>query len=274
MDKNHRSKITRAWTVLLGTVVIALGTAGVAQAQAILYGAAHTGSPEGAASTLYTIDPATGAKTAVGAIGFDACSGMDFHPTTGILYATCIRSVPDPTHVLITIDPVTGTGTEVGPTGVVGLGFGFTTMSDISFRNSGDHTLYAYLVDPDFINGPDGVGTINITTGAATALGLSNSGHFGNGIAFSPADLLFHAATVTVGGADGVLSTLNQNTGAATIVTALSFPDCGTGGGSHASTPWIVSPGRRTCSGRSTLGVRASVQTVWSRSIPQRAWSP
>lgn len=190
-----------------------LAMAGMAQAQAILYGAAHTGGP-GGASTLYTIDPATGTLTAVGPIGFNACSGMDVHPATGILYATCFRPV-DGTHVLITIDPATGAGTEVGPTGVEGLGFG-NTVSDISFRNS-DHTVYAYL-EPG-----NGVGTIDISAGAATALGPSSSGGCcGNGIAFSPADTLFHAT-------NDILETLEQTTGVATFVTVLSLPVCGTG---------------------------------------------
>lgn len=228
MDNNRQSKITRAWMALVGTAVIALGTAGVAQA--ILYGAAHTGGKFGA-STLYTIDPAKGTATPVGPIGFDACSGMDFHPATAILYATCFRPAtgPDPgPHVLITIDPVTGAGTEVGLTGVEVLPSGLT-VSDISFRNS-DHAMYAYLKPGD------GVGTIKITTGAATELGSSGSVGSGNGIAFSPADRLFHAT-------EGPLNTLDQKTGAATFVATLSFPVCSGGGFSPRVNAMDFQPG-------------------------------
>lgn len=208
MDKNRQLKITRAWMALVATAVIALGTSGLAQAQAILYGAAHTGGQPGA-STLYRID-LDGTATAVGPIGFNACSGMDFHPTTGILYATCFRPGTVRT-VFIKINPDTGVGTEVNP---AALGFQFP-VTDISFRNS-DQALYAYF------GSVNSVGTIDIMTGEATALGPSGGVFAGNGIAFSPSDVLFHAT-------EGPLSTLNQTNGAATFVTGLSFQACGSG---------------------------------------------
>lgn len=221
MDRNHQSKSARVWTTLVATAVIIMGTSGVAKAQAVLYGAAHTGGQAGM-STLYTINPETGVATPVGPISFNVCSGMDFHPATGILYAACFRPGTVRT-VLITIDPDTGVGTEVNPTGS-GIS---ASVSDISFRNS-DQTLYSYF-GPNSSSNPNSVGTIDIMTGLVTVLPESPGEFGGNGIAFSPTDdVLFHAGT----GADGVLNSLDPNPdtgGAAMLVAPLTFPDCGTG---------------------------------------------
>ena len=81
----------------------------------VLYGASYAG-PDGLA-TLHVIDAGTGAATAIGLIGFERVSGMDFGPD-GVLYATAERADGSDTPVLITIDPVTGAGTEVGPIGI------------------------------------------------------------------------------------------------------------------------------------------------------------
>jgi len=170
-----------------------------------LFGVSFNG-PSGP-STLYSIDHNTGAATAVGPVGFNAVSAMDFD-STGTLYAVGRR--PSSTvSVLITINTVTGAGTEVGPTGVENLGFG-DSISDISFRNS-DGALYAYL------EAGDGLGTINKLTGATTALGRTNTSCCGNGIAFSPADVLYHSN-------DHSLHTLNQVTGVVTFVASMGFP--------------------------------------------------
>jgi hypothetical protein len=172
---------------------------------------------------------------------------MDYD-TQGTLYATCERSDGSDTHVLITIDPCTGAGTEVGPTGVEMLGFG-DTMSDISFRNS-DGALYAYL------EASDGVGTVDPLTGAATALGPSNSGSCcGNGIAFSPGDVLYHAT-------DDPFNQINQTTGRATFVANLSFP------------AWTSSQGRVFCLHHSMMDGHPSMRTISRLLTQQQATSP
>jgi parallel beta-helix repeat protein len=169
----------------------------------ILYGTAHA-DPEGS-STLYAIDPTTGRAIRVGPIGFQRVSGMDAD-AAGTLYATG-SSARTGEHVLLTIDPVTGVGTAVGPTGVEGLGF--DTVTDLSFR-SGDNRLYAYF-------GPgDTVGTLDLATGRATALGSSGVFCCGNGIAFSPNDLLFHAN-------DHAFHLLNQEGDMAIALANLTF---------------------------------------------------
>ena len=66
---------------------------------------------------LYTVDPVSGATTLIGATGFSHVTGIDFDPTTGILYGVVSDLFNSGTAELITIDPSTGVGTVVGPTG-------------------------------------------------------------------------------------------------------------------------------------------------------------
>ena len=191
-------------TFIISTVLV-----DVAHSQT-LFGLAHVG-PNGP-STLYTINPATGAATLVGPVGFERCSGMDFN-SSGTLFATCERSNGSDIHVLIIINTSSGAGTEVGPTGVESLPGpfpGFDTASDISFRSDG--TLFAYTFPGD------GLVTINLATGAMTQLGFPSGipTGAGYGLSFSPGDTLFSAVS-------DILSTLNQVTSVATFVTNLFY---------------------------------------------------
>jgi hypothetical protein len=193
----------------LGWVVVAatLGWAGAAGAVPVLYGAAYSG-PDGLA-TFYSVDATSGAATAIGAIGFERVSGMDFHPGTGVLYAVAERGDGSDVPVLITIDVASGAGTEIATLNGGAAHFFGDAYSDVSFRADG--TLYTYL-DPN-----DGLGTIDIGTGALTQLGFTNVGCCGNGIAFSSGGVLFHAN-------DTAVNTLDQTTAAAAQVALLGFP--------------------------------------------------
>ena len=73
----------RCYSVLLATAML-FGISLPAGAGPILYGV--TGSSF-TSSSLYTIDPTTGATTLIGATGFSHFTGLDFDPTSGILYA-------------------------------------------------------------------------------------------------------------------------------------------------------------------------------------------
>lgn len=184
-----------------------LGLSGGADAVPVLYGAAYSG-PDGL-STFYSLDATTGGATAIGAIGFERVSGMDFDPTTGVLYAVAERSDGSNVPVLITINLATGAGTEVATlNGGAPHSFG-DTYTDISFRSDG--ALYAYL-EPG-----DGLGTLDPGTGALTELGFTGVGCCGNGIAFSGSDALLHANDVE-------LSELDQNTAVASYLATLGFP--------------------------------------------------
>jgi len=188
-----------ALAMVVTMMLAALPVAPASAQGPILYGAAHQG-PDGPC-TLYSISTTSGVATPIGPIGFERVGGMDF-AADGTLYATAERADGTDTPVLITIAIVTGAGTEVGPTGMTGA------IGDISFRSDG--VLFAF----DAMGANHQLYTVDTTTGAAAlvgATGLSFSG--GNGIAFSPADVLYHSNRENV-------HTLNQATGAATVLGA------------------------------------------------------
>ncbi len=221
-------------------VEIFTNTSDVKQLQ--LFGVAHIGND--GESTLYRIDTATGVATPIGSgIGFERVSGLDFHPRTGVLYATGERSDGSNTHVLITVDWKTGVGSEVGPTGVesfLGIFQGRNTFTDISFRPS-DGTLFAFSV-PGV-----GLATVDLSTGAATQIAFESvqgelgfQANDGSALAFSPSGTLFHAAgeqpdgatcsgspPLGGGGAPGcpdLLHIVDPATSIATIAQELLFP--------------------------------------------------
>jgi len=181
-----------------------------------------TSPPVAGDSVFYRIDPTTGAATPIGPVGSSRVSGIAFHPTTGVLYGVGFDGL---THVLLTIDKATGAGTTIGPTNV-STAAGCRTVSDISFRADG--TLYAYAEPCDTL------GVIDTSTGAFTLLGVTGQENFGNGIAFSPGDVLLHAGGETINGPFGVepghVDTLDQTTGAVTPGARLTFPATCTGG--------------------------------------------
>jgi len=191
----------------LAVLVVGLALAGSASAVPVLYGTAYNG-PDGL-STFYSVDATTGAATAIGAIGFERVGAMDFHPGTGVLYAVGERNDGFDTPVLITINLTTGSGTEVATlNGGAAHSFG-DAYTDISFRSDG--TLYAYL------DAGDGLGTIDVVTGALNELGFTGVSGAGNGIAYSSGNVLHHANEVA-------LHSLDQFTGAASQIAALTYP--------------------------------------------------
>ena len=132
------------------------------------------------ASTLYELDPATGAVLAtIGPTGFSGVSALDFDPTTGILYGIVVSWGPGPaSSLLIQIDPETGVGTPIGTTS--GASF-----FDISFDSSG--TLYAW----NWGWGGDALYTVDLTTGAGAKVGDCGCLTVEPGIAFDSSDTLY-----------------------------------------------------------------------------------
>ena len=174
-----------------------------AYATPTIFGLAHTG-PTGP-STLYSIDSVTGVGTPIGPTGFLRCSGMDTD-AFGTVFATCTRT--DSTPVLVTIDTLTGAATEVGTTGIN------PNISDINFRG-GDDALFAF----DAIFTDHTLYTLSTASGAATLVGstgLVSDG--GNGIAFSPSDILHHIAR------DTGFHTLDQTFGTASAGASMIYP--------------------------------------------------
>jgi hypothetical protein len=184
-----------------------VGAITTASANPIIYGSAYNGqvSP---ASTLYSISPTNGVATPIGPIGFNHVGAIDFGPN-GVLYGTGITT--GGTNVLLRINTATGAGTVVGPTGLGAMDW----FQDISFRPS-DGTLFGLTGGLLY--------TLNITTGAATLVG--NTGQFasseGNGLAFSPTNILYHEENFFPGGTPQSLYTVNQSTAALTFVENLN----------------------------------------------------
>ena len=181
------------------TILLVLLGAGAASAQTI-YGSAYSGS--GGLATLYLISPTTGAATLIVPIGpsFPQVGALAFGPD-GKLYGVGFTGE---TSVLLTINTTTGAGTLVGDTGIS------DHFQDIAFRPS-DGTLFGYAAGNIY--------TIN-TTGVATPVGPTGQVPppfpDGDALAFSATNVLYTANEIT-------LDSINQSTGAAALVVALSY---------------------------------------------------
>ena len=158
---------------------------------------------------LVTINPATGAGTIVGPLGFPNVQGLAFDPNTNTLYG-----FDTVTLQLITINPATGAGTVVGPLGIAGA---FVTA--IAF-DPNTNTLYG------FNNTTNQLITINTNTGAGAVVGaaLGIGGAVISGLTFDAnANILYGSDTgnfnlVTIATATGVGAVVGAFGAAATVV--------------------------------------------------------
>ena len=183
-------------------------------AQAQVYGVSLNGfnSSNPGTSSLYTIDPVSGAGTYVGdidnvATGY-AVNAIAIDPTSGIMYAST-TSWSGPFNGLLTLNMATGEATEVGPFGA------FTSILGLTFDSSGQ--LWGWH-DPS----ADDAVRIDKATGAATTVGNSGVGTGQQVMAFDSADTLIMVQGTQV-------YTIDQVTGAAVLTSSLSF-DPGSGG--------------------------------------------
>jgi hypothetical protein len=150
---------------------------------------------------LYTIAPATGAVTAIGAMGHTM---YDIAMYNGILYGV------DATSDLYTINTVTGAATAVAGGGALGH-----TVNSLTFSPTG--VLYAV--------GNNTLYTVSTATGHATTVGSGT----GAGTYASSGDLEFvngvlYLTSSTGGGGNDRLFKINTGTGQGTLVgTNLGF---------------------------------------------------
>jgi hypothetical protein len=154
-----------------------------------------------AGGNLYTVDPATGASKAVGALRIQGkpigITGLAVHPKSGVLYGVTAGSSPNHRNALVTIDPATAEASLVGEMRVSG--------SDISFDPDGE--LYIWLPDTNQL------GRINLASGRVTPVGeIGESTRIEGGIAFDGRGKLY----ATPSGATGALETRDAATGAIT----------------------------------------------------------
>jgi DNA-binding beta-propeller fold protein YncE len=162
----------------------------------------------GNSSTLFILDPETGAVISeVGPIGF-AVSGLAYDPRTGILYGSTGNNSG---LSLIRIDIATGAGTLIGPFNTD------TPMADLSFDPAGN--LFGW----SGFNGTRGLYEIDVTTGEATFVGPNTGrGSFldGNGLAFDAAGNLFGGATDDVADSAALFS-VDPETAVSTFIANL-----------------------------------------------------
>ncbi len=206
----------RIGAVLL-VVSALLSSVSYAGATEVLYGSGYLGPAQGgdSSSTLYSIDPTTGAATSIGLIGFSQVGAIDFDPVNGMLYGIGKDPNNGNAYTLITIDPTTGAGTAVGALNATFSNTEYTNFSDISFRSDG--TLFAHTGGNDLF-------TVDTATGAATAVGSTGPIAEGNAIAFLTTDV------DTLYKVDNLAEyTLDQSNGTATTVTAMNYPDLSPG---------------------------------------------
>src|SRR3954454_13230514 len=184
---------------LTSLVLFGLATTASAAPTPVLYGA--TGG--NTAGNLYTIDPGTGASTAVGPIGF-AVTGLAQDSTDGTLYGMTSSRSPGCVACLIKIDRSTGVGTLVGPTG---LG---SSPADIAIDASGQ--LFGWSEDTDDLV------KIDKATGTATIVSDSGASTFGDGMSFNRDGVLYAMTDADIGD----LWTVNPSTGTFTVVGTLN----------------------------------------------------
>ena len=166
------------------------------------------------ASTLGTINTATGAYNTIGSFGtgsgplgnitFSDVDGLAFDPTTGILWGSQFLSSQ---NVLIQIDPATGAhipGVFAGDDYLVVSGAGH--IDDIAIE-PGTGVMYA----SDSPGGGDTLLTINTTTGVASAVGPMGTSDM-EGLSIDPSGNL-----LGTNGNPGSLYRVNKATGNATF---------------------------------------------------------
>jgi hypothetical protein len=211
--------------------VLLLVSSSFAQSQ-ILYGAATGNSGPGsgdAPSSLYIINPNTGASNLIGPIGFNGVTGLEILPD-GRLIASANMDEGDgmggaSVAVLIEIDKGTGAGTLIGELGRGDVEGECGRMPDISY-DSNTGTLFGYsdqcgggddeleMLDARFIN-YEGLYIINPNNANVNFIGPSGFQDGGNGMAVRPSDgTIFHVPN----DANGGLVILNRNTGQGTII--------------------------------------------------------
>lgn len=164
------------------TLGILLGMPETASAGEI-YAITGAGSSSLTTSTLYTIDVGTGTVTTLGDTTVDHIVGIDFHPTTGMLYG--LQSAGNNSSLgfpgqLYSIDPADGTAVAVG------VPHGCSTP-DISFAPDG--TLYTW-VETCGAGGLDELATVDLGNGSLSLFGASSVTPFATGVAFDNAGSL------------------------------------------------------------------------------------
>jgi hypothetical protein len=195
-QKTQRENMAKlALLALLAVLNITVNTAQAGDCDPILYGTSYQG--QDGLATLYTINLANGAATSVGPTGFERISAIDIDPTSDTMYAIAERPSDDQ-KVLISINRITGAGTQVAEVTLNPVS-GREHIAGMSFNNSG--ALYGF---------------VDVSDGSVLELNESDLGLSGNGLAFSPGGVLYHADSSD-------LNTINLATGLLVQHRVLTF---------------------------------------------------
>jgi Ca2+-binding RTX toxin-like protein len=191
-----------AFSLLLAQLIVWASPAPSQVVGNVLFGADGAGGNDFA--TLYTINPATGAKTSVvGPIGFQV-SGLAVDPTTGQLYGSTGGNGSTANGSLLKIDRASGEGTLINSPIVDNC---FQGMADITFTTDGQ--LWGYTN----CGNDDGLVRINKMTGEGQVIGMGIGGveNEGLGLAADPDD---NTLWFTPDRDDGEYFTVDKATGA------------------------------------------------------------
>jgi Ca2+-binding RTX toxin-like protein len=222
------------FSLLLAQLVMA---AAPASAQAVgdeLYAADGAGGNPN--TTLYKVNPATGARSqTIGEIGFSV-TGLAFDPTSGVLYGSTTSQDDEPGS-LIRINVTTGAGTLVGAAGTRIITGCNTGTHDLTFTTDGQ--LWGWT----FCSPGGDLVQINKATGVGTIVGDSGLSTWGNGLSADPDDNTLWLTPRGAGGGFGEYYTVNRTTGAVTSQGTLDGDD----DGSINSLAW-------TCDGETLFG--------------------
>jgi Ca2+-binding RTX toxin-like protein len=223
------------FSLVLVQLVLAAGPAPAQVAGDELYAADGAGGNP--TTTLYKVNPATGAKTVtLGPIGFQV-TGLAFDPTTGILYGSTTSQDPNEPGSLIRINVATGAGTLVGAAGTRIITGCDTGTADITFTTDG--TLYGWTECTDDLV------QINKATGVGTTIG-TGTGSAGSGLSADPDN---NTLWLTPDNDDGDYGTVDKTTGVFTSQGTLD----GDNGNSINSLAW-------SCDGETLYGT-ANIQS-------------
>lgn len=181
-------------------------------------GVAAVGNPYfvDTASSLYQVDPATGALTLIGPTGIASIVATSM--SAGVLYAM------DAANSVYSINPASGAATLIGSSGLGALGPGFSN----GLAASGS-TLY-YILE---MGGGSPIASslfrIDATTGAATFVGLTGASSI-QGAVFAGGQLYGFSSS-------GAIVTVDTNTGAATALSSYAGQTQGAVWGAVQNTP-------------------------------------
>ncbi len=258
-EANTLYQIDPATGASLGSVGTGATLNGMEFVNGTLYGTAITCTL--CASSLVTVDTATGALTTIGPTGFGPVSGLAYNSATGTMYGVTGGTT---TASLITIDLATGAGSVVGSTGLSKIG---------SIRFGDDQVLYGGETNRGTY--PDYLVQIDTTTGAGVPIG--NTSYSITGLAWIPPTYSISGTITTSGsaGIPGVLVTLSL--GRVTIGTTTTdsngnYSFTGLEDGSYTVTPslsgYYFAPLNVTVNGANSTGDNDSSQVMNSASVP------